>query len=130
MNTKWLMSSSAVFMAILGLILLILPDDILNLMGASSIILRGILQLTGGLYIAFSLLNWNAKANLIGGIYSKPVAIGNFLHFAIGSILLIKTAVMISPVSYVGWLLTGIYTIFAVCFGIVLFGDPLDKSGS
>ena len=38
------------------------------------------------LYLGFASLNWMAKDNLIGGIYSPPVAIGIF--FAISMALL------------------------------------------
>ena len=31
-----------------------------------------------------------AKESLIGGIYNRPIAIGNFMHFAVGAMALIK----------------------------------------
>jgi len=31
--------------------------------------------------LGFSILNWMSKASLIGGIYNKPLLIGNLLHF-------------------------------------------------
>jgi hypothetical protein len=42
------------------------------------------------LYFALSLMNWLARSNAIGGIYSRPVSIGNFVHFFVGTITLAK----------------------------------------
>ena len=44
----------------------------------------------GALYLGFSIQNWTAKASLIGGIYNKPILIGNLLHFFTASMTLIK----------------------------------------
>ena len=49
-----------------------------------------ILQATGALYMGFAVLNWMAKDNLIGGIYSRPVALGNFLHFLLVASALVR----------------------------------------
>jgi hypothetical protein len=38
------------------------------------------------------MLNWMARANRIGGIYSRPVAMGNFLHFTMGALVLLGLA--------------------------------------
>jgi len=69
------------------------------------------------------MLNWMARTNLIGGVYSRPVALGNFLHFAVGTVLLAKVllggwtniAVVIGAV---------VYAVFALSFGVVLFTHP------
>lgn len=47
-----------------------------------------ILQISGCLYFAFAMLNWLAKANLIGGIYIRPVAVANLTHFLVGGLTL------------------------------------------
>ena len=82
MNTKLLMSLSAVVMGITGIILTFFPQEFVSFfkMADTNIIL---LQVLGGLYFSFAMLNWAAKANLTGGIYSRPVTIGNFSHFVI-----------------------------------------------
>jgi hypothetical protein len=41
-----------------------------------------VVQVAGALYLAFAILNWMARGNLIGGIYASPLALGNFMHFA------------------------------------------------
>ncbi len=49
-----------------------------------------IVQLLGALYFSFALINWTAKDSAIGGIYARPVSLGNFGHFFSGTLLLIK----------------------------------------
>lgn len=127
MNTKLLMISSAILMGVIGLALTFLPHELaemLNLPVEGWSIL--ILQVLGAQYVAFAMVNWMAKSNLIGGIYSKPVAIGNFVHFMISSLALIKGAVAGEVWLY--WMVTGVYAIFTLAFGYISFSDPLKKS--
>lgn len=118
MNTKLLMAISSLFLGILGIILNFAPDEVaqaLQLNGSSII-----LQMLGAVYFGFAILNWMAKANLIGGIYSRPVAFGNFAHFLIGGFSLLKM-----NSNQVGILIfCGFFLLFAILFGIVLFINP------
>lgn len=125
MNTKFLMMASAITMGIAGVLFTFLPAEILDYTGSASADLNILfLQLLGALYLAFAILNWMAKANLIGGIYSKPVAMGNFVHFFIAGITIIKSAFANQAV--VGlWVGAITYSIFAIMFAIVVFGNPL-----
>jgi hypothetical protein len=124
MNTKLLMSLSALFMAALGVIASFLPQEIAAHLGAppsSQIVLM--IQTGGALYLGFAILNWTAKAVLIGGIYSRPVALGNFLHFAVVSITLLRA--LLSGLRDHDIILGAIvYCFFGVWFGLVLFTHP------
>ena len=125
MNTRYLMISSSIFMGLLGLSTIFLPIEILNYFGLNSTILPTLLiQITGALYLGFALMNWMAKTVLIGGIYSKPLCIGNFLHFTVGGLALIKAAFRNPDLKYI--LIAAIaYSIFAILFGLVLFTSPI-----
>lgn len=124
MNTKLLMSASAIFMGITGIILTFMPEEVsqMLLMIGTPILF----QLLGALYFAFAMLNWMAKGNLIGGIYSRPVAIANFAHFTIGGLALIKV-VFHQPFNFLS-VLTILYAIFAILFGWVFFSNPVAKA--
>ncbi|WP_299826252.1 hypothetical protein [uncultured Pontibacter sp.] len=126
MNTKILMAVSAVLMGIAGIILSFFPEEILGYMAIESM-QPVLLQLLGALYLSFAILNWMAKANLIGGIYSKPVALGNFSHFAIGGLSLAKADFSSGFPAYT-LATTIIYLLFAVLFGYVLFVGPSFKT--
>lgn len=128
MNTKLLMTLSAFAMGIAGIVLSFMPHEILNYFdsGNVSAFQAMTLQIAGALYFAFAMVNYTARANLIGGIYARPIAIGNLTHFAIGSLVLIKAA---SGDWGVGlWALTGTYVVFAAWFGMVFFTHPVKDS--
>jgi hypothetical protein len=125
MNTKILMISNCIFLGALGVILTFMPDEIISGFSITpdsiSILL---LQLLGALYLGFAMLNWMAKGSLIGGIYNRPIAIGNFMHFAVGALALIKIITKIHIHSEIVISLTIVYSIFAILFGYVFRTNP------
>jgi hypothetical protein len=125
MNTKILMISNCIFLGALGVILTFMPDEIISGFSITpdsiSILL---LQLLGALYLGFAMLNWMAKESLIGGIYNRPIAIGNFMHFAVGALALIKIITKIHIHSEIVISLTIVYSIFAILFGYVFRTNP------
>lgn len=130
MNTKVLMMVSALTMGIAGIVLSFLPHELLNYLSSTTgtILDPLILQILGALYFAFAMVNWTAKANLIGGIYARPIAIGNLTHFTIAALALIKG--YFSNHEMVILTLSVIYTVFAILFAIVFFTHPVkDKTG-
>lgn len=121
------MTLSAGAMALTGLSLIFLPDELTTYFRqASSRLLTLVLQLLGTLYLALAALNWTAKSNLIGGIYSRPVTLANFTHFTIGSFTLIKAALAPQSVIF-GWVAAALYALFAGAFALVLYLHPLKK---
>jgi hypothetical protein len=115
-------------MGITGIILTFFPKEIAGFfkMTDTNTIL---LQVLGGLYFSFAMLNWAARANLTGGIYSRPVTIGNFSHFVIVGLALLKYGTANTTNIYV-WIGVILYLIFAILFGIVFFTSPVMKSKS
>ena len=91
MNTKILMTLTSFMLALAGVCALFAPDLIARWAGASpSGPLLALIQLMGALYFGFALMNWSAKESAIGGIYARPVSLGNFAHFFIGTLLLTR----------------------------------------
>lgn len=126
MNTKVLMTISAIIMGATGIILSFFPQEVsyyLSFTGTNPVII----QILGALYFGFAMLNYTAKANLTGGIYSRPVAIGNATHFLIGSLALVKPAFNNMTSTYT-WIAAIIYSIFAILFGYALFTNPVLKN--
>ena len=122
MKTSILMGLSAGVLALLGLAGTFLPQELLALTeapaaGASALLV----QAAGALYLGFALLNWLTRASPMGGIYGRPVALANFLHFTTMTFALWRAVAADEPAA---WLLGGaiVYTLFAVAFGRVLFG--------
>ena len=124
MNTKLLMTVSALVMGITGIILSFSPHEVLHHFNATTTASDPlILQILGALYFAFAMVNWTAKANLIGGIYARPIAIGNLTHFIVGSLALIKNYFSQHDVTIL--MFASIYVVFAVLFSIVFFRHPV-----
>ena len=112
-------------MGVAGIVLSFLPHELLNYLSSTkgTILDSLILQILGALYFAFAMVNWTAKANLIGGIYSRPIAVGNLTHFTIGALALIKGYFSNHEATILT--LSVIYTVFAVLFAIVFFKHPV-----
>jgi len=125
MNTKLIMTISAVVLAVAGISLSFFPNEIARYIGLdASKTSQLVMQALGALYFGFAMLNWMAKGSFIGGIYNKPLVVGNMSHFMIGCLALIKSVLSISKPTYQLVLLTAVYTIFAIIFGILFIRNP------
>jgi len=130
MKTTILMTLSAALMFALGVVLTFLPRETLTYLGGEPLEpLILLLQVTGALYLGFAMLNWMARATILGGIYNRPIVLGNFLHFAAVAAALLKAvtggerheAVLAAAL---------VYTVLAAWFGFVLFNHPRPVSSA
>jgi hypothetical protein len=122
MNTRILMAASSVTMALAGLAATFAPTELLTALKVSAAApLPVMIQLLGALYVAFAIANWTAKDSLIGGIYARPLSLGNFLHFGVGALALAKHE---WATGYQDPLVIAlvVYALFAVGFGWLIFG--------
>jgi hypothetical protein len=124
MHTRILMILSAALMGAIGLVFTFIPQEVLALHGTepdnATVLL---LQMAGAVYLGFALLNWAARGVLIGGIYSRPVAAGNFFHFVIAAATLGKAAITFAAVPLMAS--AAVFTVLAVWFGLVMFRSPV-----
>ena len=119
------MTSSVIFLGVLGIALTFIPDEIISSVGIiPNPISTLILQLLGALYLGFAMLNWMAKGSLIGGIYNKPIAAGNFMHFVVGAFALIKIITKLDTQLEIVVPLATLYAIYAMLFGYVFRTNP------
>ena len=126
MNTKLLMIASSIFMGLICIALIFMQSELLKGFGLmQSNTLNLILQLLGALYFGFAMSNWMAKTILIGGIYSRSLSIGNFSHFLIAGIALVKTSFSSNTSSIYIYGLTIINVLFASLFGYIIFTNPV-----
>ena len=125
MRTKLLMTSSALFCGIIGILLSFLPNEIAEYLSVEPTIITILfLQILGALYLGFGILNWTAKGTLIGGIYNKPIALGNLMHFIVGAITLVKVISNVQTHREIIIFLTVFYVIFALLFVYVFKTNP------
>ena len=125
MKTKFLMTSSALFCVIIGILLLFLPNEIAEYLNVEPTIITILfLKILSALYLGFGILNWTVKGSLIGGIYNRPIALGNLLHFVVGSIELVKVISNIETHREIIIFLTVFYVIFALLFVYIIKTNP------
>jgi len=127
MHTRILMIASAALLAVMGLGMSFMPQEVLGMHGTApdnaTVLL---LQMAGAVYLGFAMLNWMARGILIGGIYARPIALGNFLHFLMVAITLIKAAIVFAVVPLA--VSAAVFSVFAIWFGVVLFKPPLSPT--
>jgi hypothetical protein len=124
MNTKLLMASGALFLAALGLAGTFLPQEIAVRAGADAHgLIPLLIQLLGALYLGFAMLDWMAKESVIGGIYARPLSVGNLVHFTVGALALGKGVLAGQRATSV-LVLAALYALFAIAFATVVFGSP------
>lgn len=104
------------------------PDELLAAadMSATSTLLVGV-QLCGALYFGFAVTNWMAKDNLIGGVYNRPLAIGNALHFFAGAMALLRQLRATPHPLFIA--ITALYAFFAAAYFLLLFRSPVQSGG-
>ena len=122
MNTKILMIVSSLVLGLAGLVASFAPSELLSALGAPvAEPLPVLIQLLGSMYLAFALTNWIAKSNMIGGIYSRPLSLGNCVHFVVGTLALAKQQFS-HDLNVPLLVVLIVYTIFAACFAWLVFG--------
>ena len=126
MNTKLLMTVSSVLLLAAGIAITFLPQEILAQFSAQpNQELTLTLQILGAFYFAFGMVNWLAKESLLGGIYGRPIVVGNVTHFLIGALALIKGIMLHGNVLL--WSAAVVYTLFAAAFTITMYSHPKPK---
>jgi hypothetical protein len=123
-KSRVLLAASGLTMAVAGLAGSFLPHEILLYAGVEATgVLPAIVQLHAAILVGFGAMNWMSKDSLIGGIYGRPLVIGNLLHFVMGALALHKN--LSSGMNPVFIVLTAIYARFAIGFGAMLFTSPV-----
>lgn len=121
-STRLIMASSSAFLALVGIALSFLPQEFLALIDmASAEPAPLLLQVCGGSLVGWAMVNWMARGLVIGGIYSRPLTVGNLVHFVAASLALGKAAPTLGFSPLLLAVLCG-YGFFAACFAYLVFG--------
>jgi hypothetical protein len=117
-----LMVASSLTLGLAGVAASFAPTEMLRAFGSPAAEpLPVLIQLLGAMYFAFAITNWTAKDNVIGGIYSRPLSLGNSVHFIMGALALAKQQFS-QGVSMPLVAVLIAYTFFAICFAWLVFG--------
>ena len=120
--TRLIMASSSLCLVLAGAALLFAPAEALAALGMSSA--EPLLaQLLGAAYLGAAAANWTARGAMIGGIYARPLSVGNYVHFVVGTIVLAMGLRRGEP-GAVYFVALVLYAVFGACFTLLLFGGP------
>ncbi len=121
MNTRFLMISTSLVLGLAGVVALFAPENILAILDVPiAKPLPVLIQVMGALYFSMALMNWTAKDSIIGGIYARPVSLGNFAHFFSGTLVLAKYF-WSNSLNIPILLMLVVYVIFALMFYWLVF---------
>jgi hypothetical protein len=91
MPGRIILTLSALALFVSGLAALFAPDELARLLDpVASSSLPVAIQLTGGSLLGFALLNWMSRRNRIGGIYARPIGMGNLMLFTTAALTIGK----------------------------------------
>jgi len=91
MPGRIILTLSALAQLVSGLAALFAPDELARVLDpAASSSLPVAIQLIGGSLLAFAVLNWMSRRNRIGGIYARPIGMGNLVLFTTAALTIGK----------------------------------------
>lgn len=122
-----ILSTSAAILLALGAVGLFGADDFARALLGGAAAGESVVQVAAGGLLGFAIVNWMSRGSRIGGIYMRPLALGNLLLFVVAGLSLGKAlfagnlpAAVIAPaLAFCG---------LAFAFGWLAFGhDPLSN---
>jgi hypothetical protein len=125
MNTKLIQFAGSIFLAVIALPCIFIPDEVLkNVILAENEYVLLMVQILGGLLFGFAVVNWMSRAVIMGGIYGKAIYMGNLAQFMVGALALLKWNVKNGfPSGILLVILIG-YMIFLVLYLMIFFKSP------
>ncbi|MGV3762941.1 hypothetical protein [Parapedobacter sp.] len=126
MKTKTMMMAAAGYFILAGLGFTFLPEEIIRFFGAqANRFLLLIFQLLGATYMGLGMMSWVSRNSLVGGIYNRPLVLGNFLYFLLGAFASVKTAMHYSGDPLAIYIpIAVLHIIFALYFVYLLRVNP------
>jgi len=129
MQSRIIVTASALFLLALGVGLDFLPQEASVRMGlgtASQAAL--VIQVLAAAFLGLGFMNWLSKGNPMGGIYSRPLALQNFLSYGVGAIALDRAVLHgAAPLAIEAAAMP--FTLFTLAFAwLLFFHDPIGQS--
>ena len=130
MPPRLVMSATAALLGLAGLTLLFAPAWILSLYGVvlppPELVLA---QLLGAALLGNAIINWLGRQAVLGGIYGRPLMVGNLGHCLIAALVLLRAAMGGADRPAV-WVTLGLYAVCAAGFATLLFRRPVTSAAT
>lgn len=124
-STRTLLVASTIFNGIMGLLTSFLPQEVLEIIGLPSSPVHVLLvQILSAFYISLAMINYLSKDAVIGGIYNRPILMGNIAYHGIASLALVKYAMSQGIFSATFITLTVVYCALSLGFLRLFFVVP------
>ncbi len=123
---KLILSTSGLAFALAGAALVFFPQEVATTIGLPPKPLAILpLQLLAAAQMGFGFLNWYSRANVVGGIYSRPLVLANFLFCGVSAISLGKAFQHLPAALLAAF---AVFALFTAAFGwLLFFADPSAK---
>lgn len=112
-----------------GILLNFLPQEAtVALAMAPSPGATALIQVLASALLGMGIMNWMSRTNPMGGIYGRPLALGNFLLFGASALALLRASVRLDAPRLIqgGAVVAGV---LAIGFGwVIFFGDPVSEA--
>lgn len=118
MKPVHIIASSAIGLGLLGLALIFAPQETAGWFGWH-VDHELPVALLGSALFGLALLNWMGRNAVYGGIYGRPILLGNAVHAFTGSMTLIRAVDTTTP--WPLWGLTAFFVAYALGYGWMLF---------
>jgi len=118
------MTVSSVLLGLAGVVLLFAPREYAQAAGLGET--EGLATAMWGIgMLSFGIVNWTARASILGGIYGRAVVLGNQIYSTTGFLVLLQA--MREPAVSPGWPLIAVVVVLglhAVFFFLLLTRSP------
>jgi uncharacterized membrane protein len=129
MLSRIILTAAAIVLLATGLALDFLPQETAAALGlppAAAVTL--ILQTLAAALLGLGFLNWFSRANPMGGIYSRPLALCDLLLFGVTAVTLVRVVARkaLQPMPLILTIAAAVTTVFAAAFiWLMFFHDPI-----
>lgn len=115
---------SALYLGLLGFAFLFASDELLpRLIPGFPAGSAWLGQLLAAAWLGAAAVNWNGRANLLGGIYGRPQVTLNLMIFMVGGLSMLRASA--SP--HVLWGLTVPMSVLGLAYAAVFLRGPFDR---
>lgn len=83
-------------------------------------------QLIAGGWLAMAAMNWQHRAQMLGGIYGRPIVYANLLMFTITALGVLRAANAPAASPWL-WAIVAPCGLLAVMYALLMFRGPFDK---
>lgn len=118
------MSGSAGLLAVLGIAVAFAPDAAADALSLPAGAVVGAPLAAGGL-MGFAAVNWVGRGAIYGGIYGRPIVLGNFVHAMVLATTLVS--LQLDRPTALGWSLAAACALYLAAFTRLLLRPPFER---